>query len=128
MGVANKSVVLYQSIKIGNKWVLRPVDEDSSYFSVGPFYVSWYDGKKKMMVPVGPDPEHALRKANLKRIELAYVSAGGEVNNTDQIQKPQARGSAEHEVKNSQPQPLVGDSTESEGPTKIWLCGNEHSN
>jgi integrase len=51
---------------------------------------------------------------NLKRFELAYVSAGGEVNHTNQIQKPQARGSAEHEVKNSQPQPLVGDSTESE--------------
>jgi hypothetical protein len=45
MGLANKQVVLYQSIKIGKKWILCPVDEDSSHFSKGPFYVSWYDGK-----------------------------------------------------------------------------------
>lgn len=37
MGLANKSVVPYQSIKIGQKWTLRPVDEDSSHFSDGPF-------------------------------------------------------------------------------------------
>jgi len=35
MGLANKSVVLYQSIKIGKKWTLRLVDEDSSRFSEG---------------------------------------------------------------------------------------------
>lgn len=49
MGLANKSVVLYQSVKIRNEWRFRPVDEDSSHLSDGPFYVSWYDGKKKRM-------------------------------------------------------------------------------
>jgi hypothetical protein len=44
-------VVLYENIKVGKKWVLRPVDEGSSHFSDGPFYVSWYDGKKKQMDP-----------------------------------------------------------------------------
>ncbi len=42
MGLANKSVVLYGSIKVGKRWKLRPVDEDSSHFSKGPFYVCWY--------------------------------------------------------------------------------------
>lgn len=86
MGLANKSVVLYQSIKIGKKWTLRPVDEDSSHFSEGTFYVSWYDGKKKQMDPVGRDPELALSKAKLKRTALAYISAGGEIKNTNQPQ------------------------------------------
>jgi hypothetical protein len=81
MGLANKSVILYESVKIGTKWKLRPVDEDSSHFSNGPFYVSWYEGKKKQIEPVGRDPEHALRMANLKRAALAYVSAGGVVKN-----------------------------------------------
>ena len=83
MGLANKSVVLYESIKVGKKWVLCPVDEDSSHFSDGPFYVSWYEGKKKQMDPAGRDPEHALRMANLKRAALAYVAAGGEIKPAD---------------------------------------------
>ncbi len=49
MGLANTSVVLYQSIKIGMKWILCAVDEDSTHFPGGPFYVSWYEGKKKQM-------------------------------------------------------------------------------
>jgi hypothetical protein len=32
MGLANKSVVLYESIKIGKKWKFCSVDEDSSRF------------------------------------------------------------------------------------------------
>lgn len=83
MGLANKSVVLYQSIKIGSKWTLCPVDEDSTHFSEGPFYVSWYDGKKKQMDPVGRDPEQALRMAHLKRTALAFVAAGGEIKRAD---------------------------------------------
>jgi hypothetical protein len=53
MGLANESVLLYESIKDGKKWKLRPVDEDSSHFSNEPFYVRWYDGKKKQMEPAG---------------------------------------------------------------------------
>jgi hypothetical protein len=32
MGLANKSVVLYESIKVGKKWRFRAVDEDASHF------------------------------------------------------------------------------------------------
>jgi hypothetical protein len=102
MGLANKSVVLYQSIKIGKKWTFRPVDEDSSHFSEGPFYVSWYDCKKKQMDPVGRDPELALSKAKLKRAALAYISAGGEIKNTNQPQNP-VGDLTEAEVKNTNP-------------------------
>ncbi len=83
MGVANKSVVLYESIKVGKRWHLRAVDEDASHFSDGPFYVSWYDGMKKQMEPAGRDPEHALRMAHLKRSALAFVAAGGEIKPPD---------------------------------------------
>jgi integrase len=114
MGLANKSVILYESIKIGTKWKLRPVDEDSSHFSNGPFYVSWYEGKKKQMEPVGRDPEHALRMANLKRAALAYVSAGGEVKNIPPV-KNQVQGSKGSEPENaSQTQIRAGASKESE--------------
>ena len=114
MGLANKSVVLYENIKVGKKWVLCPVDEDSSHFSDGPFYVSWYDGKKKQMDPVGRDPEHALRMTKLKRAALAYVSAGGEVKDTNRVQNL-AQSSAGREVKNSHDAQLpAGDSTESD--------------
>ena len=83
MGLANKSVVLCQSIKIGRKWTLCAVDEDSARFSEGPFYISWHDGKKKRMDPVGRDPEQALHMAHLKRTALAFVAAGGEIKRAD---------------------------------------------
>ena len=77
--MANKSVVLYQSVKTRGKWSLRAVDEDSNRFDVGPFYVTWYEGKEKQSEPVGRDPEHALREARLKRAALAYVAVGGKI-------------------------------------------------
>jgi integrase len=79
MGLANKSVVLYQSIKIGNQWTFREVSGDLPRFSKWQLYVSWYEGSKKQMDPVGRDSEHALKMLNKKRLELAYVAAGGEV-------------------------------------------------
>jgi integrase len=42
-------------------------------------YVRWYQGSKSQMDPVGRDSEHALKMLNKKRLELAYVAAGGEV-------------------------------------------------
>ncbi len=83
MGLANKSGVLYESIKVGKRWYFRAVDEDASHFSNGPFYVSWYDGKKKQMEHAGREPEHALRMAHLKRSALAFVAAGGEIKPAD---------------------------------------------
>jgi hypothetical protein len=119
MGLANKSVVLYQSIKIGREWILRAVDEDSSHFTDGPFYISWYDGKKKQMDPVGRDSAQALRMANLKRAALAYIAAGGGVKNTNPGQNP-APGSAAEETKNSnQAQSPAGTSTEGEVKNKV---------
>ena len=100
MGLANTSVVLYQSLKIGVKWILCAVDEDSSHFSEGPFYVSWYEGKKKQMEPVGRDPELALRKTILKRTALAFIAVGGEVKKTDHAQNPVA-DSVQGEVRNT---------------------------
>ena len=58
------------------KWILCAVDEDSSHFSDGPFYVSWYEGKKKQMESVGRYPELALRKTILKRTALAFIAVG----------------------------------------------------
>ena len=87
MGLANKSVVLYESIKAGKKWHLRAVDKYPSHFSAGPFYVSRYDGKKKQMEPAGRDPEQALRMVTLKRAALAYLSAGGELAIRNPVQK-----------------------------------------
>jgi integrase len=63
------------------------VDEDSSHFSDAQFYVSWYDGVKKQMEPVGRDPEQALRMAKLKRTALAFVAAGGEIKQADNKKK-----------------------------------------
>lgn len=40
------------------------------------------------MEPVGRDPEHALRMANRRRATLAFIAAGGEVNNTQLVQTP----------------------------------------
>ena len=69
MGLANKSVVLYESIKVGKKWVLCPVYEDPSHFSNGPYYVSWCDGKKKQM-----DPPGAIRRMHRAWLKLRSLS------------------------------------------------------
>jgi hypothetical protein len=47
--LANCSVVLYQSIKIKNKWAYRKVSEELSKLSSGEYYVGWYEGSKKQM-------------------------------------------------------------------------------
>jgi hypothetical protein len=49
--LANRSVVLYQRIKIKNKWGYR----------------------------IGGDPGAALAKLEKKRLEVAYVAASGEI-------------------------------------------------
>jgi hypothetical protein len=77
--LANRSVVLYQRIKIKNEWANRKVSEELSKLSSGEYYVSWYEGSKKQMDPVGGDPKAALAKLEKKRLELAYVAAGGEI-------------------------------------------------
>lgn len=79
MGLANKSVVLYQSVKIKTEWKYQEVVDDLPKFSKTPLYVSWYEGSKKRMEPVGRDSKHALEMLDKKRLELAYKAAGGEI-------------------------------------------------
>lgn len=81
--MANKSVVLYQRTKIKKKWAYRKVAEVLSKLGCGEYYLSWYDGKRKRLDPAGSDPEAALNALQKKRLELAYVAAGGEVKQPD---------------------------------------------
>jgi integrase len=77
--LANRSVVLYLRTKIKKKWAYRKVAEVLSKLGCGEYYLSWYDGKRKRLDPAGSDPEAALNALQKKRLELAYVAAGGEV-------------------------------------------------
>jgi integrase len=77
--LANRSAVLYQRIKKKKKWTFSKVPESLVALESGAFYVSWYDGNHKCMDPVGSDPEAALAALGKKRLELAYVAAGGEI-------------------------------------------------
>ena len=81
--MANRSVVLYLRTKIKKKWAYRKVAEVLSKLGCGEYYLSWYDGKRKRLDPAGSDPEAALNALQKKRLELAYVAAGGEVKQPD---------------------------------------------
>lgn len=81
--MANRSVVLYQRTKIKKKWAYHKVSEVLSELNSGEYYLSWYDGKRKRLDPVGNDPEAALDALQKKRLEMAYVAAGGEIKQPD---------------------------------------------
>ena len=81
--MANRSVVLYQRTKIKKKWAYRRVSEDLAKLTLGDYYLSWYVGSRKRLRSVGSDPKKALEKLEKKRLELAYVAAGGEVKDSD---------------------------------------------
>lgn len=81
--MANRTVVLYQRIKIKKKWAYRTVPEELTALVSGEYYMSWYEGSRKSMDPVGSDPEVALAALNKKRLELAYVAAGGKIKESD---------------------------------------------
>jgi hypothetical protein len=55
--LANRSVVLYRRTKIKKKWAYSKVTERLSELACGEYYLSWYDGKRKHLDPVGSDPE-----------------------------------------------------------------------
>jgi integrase len=78
--LANRSVVLYLRTKIKKKWACRKVSEDLSKLACGEYYLSWYDGKRKRLDAVGSDPDTALNALQQKRLELAYVATGDEIN------------------------------------------------
>jgi hypothetical protein len=77
--LANKAVVLYQSIKIKNKWTMRRAEGTLRNLPEGSYYVSYYDGTRKRMEPVGRDPKEALNSIKKKQLELLYVAEGGQI-------------------------------------------------
>jgi hypothetical protein len=81
--LANRSVVLYLRTKIKKKWSYRKVTEELSELACGEYYLSWYEKNRKQLEPVGNDPEAALNALQKKRLEMAYVAAGGEIKHPD---------------------------------------------
>jgi hypothetical protein len=78
--MANKAVSLYQSVRINGKWTFRKAPEQRlRKLSEGKYYVSWYEGSKKKMEPVGPEPDVARAAVMRKQRELAYLLSGGKI-------------------------------------------------
>ncbi|HEV2134820.1 MAG TPA: tyrosine-type recombinase/integrase [Terracidiphilus sp.] len=75
--MANRSVVLYLRTKIKGKWAYQKVAEELSQLDCGEYYLSWYINKRKHLEPAGTDPETVLAALQLKRLGMAYVAAGG---------------------------------------------------
>ncbi len=57
--------------------------EDLSHLACGEFYLSWYINSDKHLEPVGNDLEAALNALQLKRLEMAFAAAGGQVKQPD---------------------------------------------
>lgn len=81
LGLANKTVVLYQHIKIKGKWKYCKVDPSDRLrrLSEGEYYISWYERTRKSMEPLGPDPDVAKVAFDKKSAELRFIATGGEV-------------------------------------------------
>ena len=83
--MANKAVALYQSVKINGKWTFRKVpDQRLRRLSEGKYHVSWYEGTKKKMEPVGSEPDVARAALTRKQRELEFVATGGQVSKPEQ--------------------------------------------
>lgn len=81
--MANKAVALYQSKKINGKWRFRKApDQRRRRLSEGAHYISWYEGTRKRMECVGPEPDVALAAFDKKRAELRFVATGAKFNRT----------------------------------------------
>lgn len=76
--MAHKAVTLYQSFKGPNGWSFRPVVGEPAPLWEGSYYLSYSDGQRRME-PIVPEPQHALRMLEIKRLELALIAAGGQV-------------------------------------------------
>lgn len=81
--MANRSVVLYIRTKVGEKWAYKKAPEELTQLVCGEYYLGWYVKTDKHLEPVGNEPEAALSALNLKRLQLAFVAAGGEVKQPD---------------------------------------------
>jgi len=86
--MANKAVALYQSVRINGKWTFRKVPEQRlRRLSEGKYHVSWYEGTKKKMEPVGAEPDVARAALARKEKELAFVATGGKVEQKQESQR-----------------------------------------
>lgn len=74
--MANKSVVLYQYVKVRNKWKYIRAVEPLKRLSKGSYNLSWYKGGTKQWENVGADPQKAVEALNKKQLEMAFVAAG----------------------------------------------------
>ena len=84
--MANRSVVLlYIRTKIKKKWPYKKALEELTQLASGESSLSWYVKSDKHLEPVGNDPEEALKALNRKRLEMAYIAAGGEIKQPDII-------------------------------------------
>ena len=66
--MANQSVSLFIRLKIEKKWSFIKASQELSELTSGEYYISWYEGSHKRLVPVGCHPESVL--AILKKKQL----------------------------------------------------------
>jgi integrase len=81
--LANRSVVLYLRTKINKKWAYRKVSAEISELACGEYYLSWYIGRRKHLEPAGNNPEAVLQALQKKCLEMAYIAAGGLIQEQD---------------------------------------------
>jgi len=78
--VANKIAVVYQHVKINKKWTFQKAPTMRRRFlSDGAYYISWYEGTRKRMERVGPDPIEAEKALLKKSAEPSFLAVGGEI-------------------------------------------------
>jgi integrase len=93
LGLANKTAVLYQHIKIGGKWTYQKAPTKRlRHLSEGAYYLSWYEGTRKQLESVGPDPDVAKVALDKKSAELAFIATGGEVKEAEVKPAEEERG------------------------------------
>lgn len=85
--MAHKAASLYQTVKTPDGWTFRPVVGEPVPLWEGSYYLTYNDGDRHMD-PLGPDPAHAVRMLEIKRLELALVVAGGQVKRNEDLNKP----------------------------------------
>lgn len=77
--MANKSAVLYQTIKIKNKWTTRRAEGTLRNLTEGVYYVVFYRGAERCTESAGRNAKEALDLLKRKQVELLYVAQGGHV-------------------------------------------------
>jgi ribosomal protein L29 len=87
--MADKTAVLYLSIKINNGWTFRKTPGTRlRQLTEGAYYVSWYQGASKQMEKSGQEPDGAIVALKRKQAELRFTAAGGKVEHSDEAGSP----------------------------------------